>query len=470
MQTAFLVVYANLLHESEFSADQEFHSKSVIGRCNWISTLLAASNGAGFAYLASDDKDALKIYQSARNSLPPEVAGLVFEIQDNVEQKTRLEECVQLIKRIVAVMDNAVTTHSTKPLARQQVADLVQSQILPAWRSLFKLRHELFVADFSRYRVNVDSLPASRKLRKDAVVVSAIIDFIAAAGLLYFYTHGLTTRLSVLAENAKLFAKKQPLKPRVQGADEITDVDKAFHEMSESLHLANKRKQEFISMISHDMRSPLANVQASLEFVLQDKTERLPQDMRVWIDRAYSNVDTVLALINELLEIERIEEGELKLEMAEVQIAELIRKSADMVQASAERMSIAIVEPKFQGYLRCDDARMIRVLVNLLGNAIKFSPKNSTITIACLVNAEWFELSVKDEGRGIPSEHIVRVFERFKQVSPEDARKLGGSGLGLAISKAIVEAHGGKIDVTSEPGKGSTFTISLPATLLTDTE
>jgi len=462
--------HASLLKQSESLIDQEFHLRSVQGRCNWISTLLAASNCAGFAYLACDDKDCLKVFQAAKNALPPQEMGLALEFRDDAQQKARMDQCAQSIKNLLSLMDAAITNHNSKPQQRQELAQMVHAKFLPAWLGLYQLRHEIFLADLARWRYNDESLPAKRKQRKDNVLILVLIDFLAGCGILYFYTHGLTTRLSVLAENAKLFAKKQTLKPRVSGADEISDVDSAFHEMSESLQLAQKRKQEFVSMISHDMRTPLANVQASLEFVLEHPTEHLPEGTRLWLDRAYGNVDTVLRLINELLEIERIEEGELKLELSEVQVTDLIRKSADVVRATAQQNSIAIIEPAFQGYVRCDEDRMIRVLVNLLGNAIKFSPKDSKITIACSHRTDWFELSVQDEGRGIPPEFIAKVFERFKQVSAEDARKLGGSGLGLAISKAIVEAHGGIIDVSSEPGKGSKFRILLPANLLSDTE
>ncbi len=462
IQIAFLFFYGWLLKQAEFLAEQEFHNKSVIGRSNWISTLLFANNLAGFIHLVSDDKNSLRIYQSTKQAMPAELAGLYSVLKDNSEQEQRIKKSSLLIDKLYAVLEKS-EKNSADLTDKVGLKNLTDNTLLPIWTELFDLRHEVLGADFAKYKVNIESLPNARSQRDSSIIILVVINVLAAAGLLYFYTHGLTVRLAILADNAKRFGLKQKLNKPVTGNDEITEVDRAFHSMSESLEIAQQRKQDFLSMISHDMRTPLSNVQASLEFVLEGHQQPLSQQTQEWLTRAYQNVDTVLSLINELLEIERIEVGGLTLVISEARLSEIIRRSADSVRAVAAQNSITIVESKLAAYVRCDEDRLIRVLVNLLGNAIKFSPPGSTVTLDCKKTTQWFEISVQDQGRGIPSELLNSIFERYKQVSPDDARKLGGTGLGLAISKAIVEAHGGLIEVKSEMGKGSSFIVSLPA-------
>jgi len=228
------------------------------------------------------------------------------------------------------------------------------------------------------------------------------------------------------------------------------------------LKFAQQRKQEFMSMISHDLRTPLTSVQASLEFVGEAHDQDLPSDVRECLAVANTNIQTVLRLVDELLEIARIESGMLRLEYEEVHARELVLQALDAVKGIAQQKGITISILSSNAYFQADSDRLLRVLINLLGNAIKFSPNRTTITLRCTELEDAMEFSVEDQGRGIPAEYIEKVFVRFQQVSHEDARKLGGSGLGLAISKALVEGHGGTIDVESVEGQGSTFRFVVP--------
>lgn len=464
-QIAFLSFYGWLLKQAEFLAEQEFHNKSVVGRSNWVSALLFVNNLAGFVHLVADDPESLRIFHSSKQAMPAEIQGLYEVVKDDREQSGRVKRSSVLIGNLYSILEKE-NANTSAHWDKEALQHLVNDQLMPLWTELYKIRHEVLVTDFAQYKINVESIPKARLQRDNAVFILVLIDIFAAAGLLYIYTHGLTSRLAILVDNAKRFQSKRKLNPFVKGNDEITELDRAFHSMSESLELAQQRKQEFLSMISHDMRTPLTSVQASLEFVLDGHQEPLSEATQEWLNRASENVDTVLRLINELLEIERIEGGGIELVFSDVRLADVIRRSANAVKAVAERHSVTIVEPKTSVYLRCDEDRLIRVLVNLIGNAVKFSPPGSKITVDCAQTQKWLEITVQDEGRGIPPKLLEAIFDRYRQVNADDARKLGGSGLGLAISKAIVEAHQGVIHAESEVGKGSKFIISLPLSLV----
>jgi CheY-like chemotaxis protein len=181
------------------------------------------------------------------------------------------------------------------------------------------------------------------------------------------------------------------------------------------------------------------------------------------VQLAVSNTDRLIRLINDILDIERMDAGRTELELAPCRASELIANAAQIVQMTATQAQVTLT-PKIldDPILFVDDDAIVQVLVNLLGNAIKFSPRWSTITITMALDSGRALISVADTGRGIPADRLETIFERFRQVDSSDAREKGGSGLGLAIARGIVEHHGGEMRVESEIGEGSTFYFTLP--------
>jgi PAS domain S-box-containing protein len=238
-----------------------------------------------------------------------------------------------------------------------------------------------------------------------------------------------------------------------------------IHDITERKNIERLRK-EILQMVSHDLRSPLMCMQAFLDFVddtgkvntLGDRADQLLQV-------ATRGTDRMMALINDLLDIERLESGMLQLVKSEVYLDEVFEQSVQAATplANAKRVSIATQPTDLAVY--ADGDRLIQVLVNLLSNAIKFSPEESVVRIAAKKEAALIEVQISDQGRGIPAHLTESIFNRFQQVQSLDAKEGRGSGLGLAICKELIELHGGKISVVSELGKGSTFTFTLPASV-----
>lgn len=223
-------------------------------------------------------------------------------------------------------------------------------------------------------------------------------------------------------------------------------------------------KQEFVSMVSHELRSPLTSVQGFLTLLAEDVYGSLNEQGKQKVMLADRNVTRLIKLINDLLDIDRLESGKLKMFYKPVKISWVIERAADAVRVLAEQNRITIETPESQHELVADGDRLVQVIVNLLSNAFKFSPPGSTVkvTVKELEN-KGVELRVIDQGSGIPAKFHKSIFERFEQVSTPEKPQKGGSGLGLAICRAIVEQHGGTIGVDSEEGKGCTFWLRLPA-------
>lgn len=227
-------------------------------------------------------------------------------------------------------------------------------------------------------------------------------------------------------------------------------------------HNIQRLKKEFIAMLAHDLRAPLAAVRMCLSLLLDGAYGSLNDAGSSAITKTEGEVERLIQLVNDMLEVERIESGELKLDREVVSIDLIVMKSIDAIAPLAEKAQVQISTMLSPCETLADGHRLIQVIVNLLANAIKFSPPGSTITVTAYETDTAVEVQVADQGRGIPAAMQSTVFDRFRQVENKDATEKGGSGLGLAICKSIVLAHQGEIAVSSEPGKGSTFRFKIP--------
>lgn len=243
-------------------------------------------------------------------------------------------------------------------------------------------------------------------------------------------------------------------------SDEQQSLYCVVTDISEQKEL-ERLKQEFVSMLSHDLRTPLNSVLAAIELVTSGHFQ-LDDQVQVYMERAHRNLKFSLSLINQLLEIEKMEAGHVKLDLDATSTKEIVSKSLEAVVDLSNSKSIKIVAPETNYELIADSARLVQVVINLLGNALKFSPNGSTIVIGESQSEEYTRISVNDQGRGIPKDQQLGIFDRFQQVKPTDKVEKQGTGLGLAICKSIVEAHHGRIGVTSEVGNGSSFWFEIP--------
>lgn len=228
----------------------------------------------------------------------------------------------------------------------------------------------------------------------------------------------------------------------------------------------DRMKDEFISVVSHELRTPLTSIAGALDLLAGGFLQSDPDDAQQMLDIAASNTDRLVRLINDILDIERIESGKVTMTKQSCDIADLITQAIDVVQELADQASVQISVSSRSVLLWADPDRIVQVLTNLLSNAIKFSPPGSTISVTAdslpSEAAPTLLVTVADQGRGIPSDKLESIFERFQQVDASDSRQKGGTGLGLAICRSIVQQHEGRIWAESTLGQGSRFCFTLP--------
>ncbi len=216
-------------------------------------------------------------------------------------------------------------------------------------------------------------------------------------------------------------------------------------------------RRDFVSNVSHELRTPLASIRALVE-TMEGGVE--PEEQPEFLRRIRQQVDRLTTLVNELLDLSRIESGAISLQPEPVHLGDLVAEAASLLRARAEPLGVTIVDEGCDLTVEADRASLLRVVSNLLDNAIKFSPAGGTVRVAAVDEGALVALSVTDDGPGIKEQNLPRVFERFYK--GDASRAEPGVGLGLAIVKHLVRAHGGTATVASRPGAGATFTVRVP--------
>jgi PAS domain S-box-containing protein len=235
----------------------------------------------------------------------------------------------------------------------------------------------------------------------------------------------------------------------------------SFRDISQRYAL-DRLKDEFISTVSHELRTPLTSIRGALGLLSSGMLGQVNDKAANLLRIALNNSDRLVRLINDILDLERIQSGREPLAFRPVQLAQIVRQAIDGMAPVADAAGVQLIHDTTQVEIDADPDRMLQVLTNLLSNAVKFSPPNSTISVMLRPGSSGVTLSVIDQGRGIPADKLEAIFGRFQQVDATDSRQKGGSGLGLAICRTIVQQHSGRIWAERNPVRGSTFRAFLP--------
>ncbi|MFN4319154.1 MAG: ATP-binding protein [Aquificaceae bacterium] len=221
-----------------------------------------------------------------------------------------------------------------------------------------------------------------------------------------------------------------------------------------------RSKKEFVANVSHELKTPIAVLKSLLE-TLYEEEER--EDKRAFLEKALKRVEDMRRLVEDLLIITKLESGEERIKRESIRLRLLIEEVFDLLEAQAQEREVSLnnlVEENFE--IRGDWDKLFLLFKNLIDNAIIYNRKGGKVEVRAYVKDNYSVVEVMDTGMGIPREHIPFVFERFYRVDPSRSKEMGGTGLGLSIVKHIALSHGGKVEVESKEGKGSTFRVYLP--------
>lgn len=272
--------------------------------------------------------------------------------------------------------------------------------------------------------------------------------------------------VSVLGHTIKQDENGKPT--RMNGVRmDITERKRAEEIHLENLRLeaADKAKSEFLANMSHELRTPLNAILGFSELMKQGVSGKLNEKEERFIDNIHSSGAFLLTLINDILDLSKVEAGKVELVIDKMSVPVTIKETLTLIKEKATKHNVTLkteCDPAVE-FIEADKQRFKQILFNLLGNAVKFSkPEGGTVTITAKKEGDMAKFYVSDTGIGIKEENMVKLFHKFEQIEPDITRKYEGTGLGLAISKQLVELHGGNIWAESKYGEGSTFTFILP--------
>jgi len=274
----------------------------------------------------------------------------------------------------------------------------------------------------------------------------------------------LANQIGQSLENARLFEEvflsSQALETKVQ------DRTKQLEEALEEVRNISQKKSEFISAVSHELRTPLTSIKGYASILITGKLGEIPQAVKERLEKVNTHSDNLVKLINDLLDIARIESGRAEMNMVESDLNHVIENVHDLLTPQMKEKNIrwkTQVSPEISSII-LDASQVERVFINLVGNAIKFTPENGEISINAVLMDSTVTVEVSDTGIGIAPKDITRLFDEFYRVENDINQNVKGTGLGLALAKKIVEAHQGKIWITSQINQGTTFHFTLPLT------
>jgi PAS domain S-box-containing protein len=395
--------------------------------------LLASAGGRFEAYLPRRYGEPKQVDISA--SVSPGNAGMIVFVRDITARKKAEETLKEQEARLRAILENMVDCIMTISSDGRVLSANIAAQTVFGLPPAHMIGHPI-----SRYIVGLETCTSD-----------TMISNLVGAGRAGVGRHVRGTEFPLETSGSVL---------QISGQNILTLLCRDVSER----HRNERIKDEFVSTVSHELRTPLTSIRGALGLVLGGAVGDLPDKARTMVDIAEKNCERLIHLVNDILDIQKIEAGFMEYAMKPVSIAELLQQSiaANEPYAKSFQVRIRTLPIAETVMVTGDFLRLQQVLSNLLSNAIKFSPEGEEVTVAATVEDANVILQVADNGSGIPEEYWDKLFDKFSQADATDKRSQGGTGLGLSIVKAIVQRHRGEVTFRSQPDHGTTFYITLP--------
>jgi two-component system sensor histidine kinase GlrK len=290
-----------------------------------------------------------------------------------------------------------------------------------------------------------------------ALATAVVLALLATAVIALRITRSLR-RLSVATAAVAAGSFREPI--RVGGRDEVGVLARSFNAMADRLRQHDELKEEFFATLSHELRSPITSVREAAHLLADGVPGPLTSKQGRLVDIVRRSTDRLLRLVNQILDASRLRAGVLPLERVPLDLDWLVDRAMEELRPQADEARVTLVRERVGARFTVfgDEDRLVQVVVNLLANAVRFTPVGGRVTVRLIDAGPECEIQVEDTGVGIPSAELPHIFESYRQAHPGK----GGTGLGLAIVRGLVLAHGGQVTAESQEGKGSRFTVLLP--------
>ncbi|MGE5300330.1 MAG: ATP-binding protein [Acidobacteriota bacterium] len=386
-----------------------------------------------------------------------------MQLSDTQQKKDLLKQIRDYGTNYQSLLDREVEYLKTGHRYRQdRYKREKQAAIEGIMEGLKKLRVDNRLETYAKIKKLGDAGSGTSRLAVVMVAAALFWGIIAA----FFATRGITKPLHKVMNKTKEIsggAFKGNL--NLSSPPEISELARAFNSMCDKLNEIDRMKSDFFSSMSHELRTPLASIKEGTNLLLEGIGGEIPEKQKRLLTIISEESNRLINLVNSLLDLSKIEAGMMSFTFAGIDIRPLINKASSEMEHLAAAKNVHLNRDIAQDLpiIKMDDKRIFQVLLNLIGNAIKFTPCSGAVTISARPADGGVKVSVSDTGPGIPKDSLTTVFDKFEQVAIAGYNKIEGTGLGLAIVKYIVNAHGGRVWAESELGHGSIFIFVLPA-------
>jgi signal transduction histidine kinase len=470
---ATFVILIHAVSALNDATDKEAHAKDVTSATLGLEKLVIDLETGLRGFVFNGNESFLQPWRKARADLPRRLQDFVRLASTNPEQG-------EAARQLRAAINDYVENYSVPvvDVARENPAAARTVEATATGKRLT----DGIRARFARFLSTEDSLASasasSAKTQSDRAVALAVSGLVASAllvALFGLYLIRSTARPVRAVATAATQLAEGDLTVRLEedGPGEVRELTHAFNQMAENLEHSQSEletqneklreserlKTELVSVVSHELRTPLASVLGFTSVLLTRHVE--PEDQRRYLEIIDSQGRRLSSLLNDFLDVERLEDGQLQLARELIDMGKLVREQVQLFEGQSVRHTLEIELPPKPLTVRGDPNRLAQVVGNLLSNAIKYSPDGGTVEVVGEQNDGQVRVSVRDEGVGIPDELQQGIFGKFFR-GDAGASGIPGSGLGLAIARSLVEAHGGRMSFESASGKGSVFWLELP--------
>ncbi len=455
----FLLVcgLATLLHFSQEDSARLAQSRTFVAGVDDLNRdfLNLGMSLAAFRYSRGDKF--IKQYDKIVGSMPDkfeQLKKLSANYPSRLRHVERLQQCgknvIEMTQSFKRPADTAIV-YLIDPLAYRQKISEAFSQFMVEASAVTREEVQLQATS-----------PASEATMRQALTwfigVSLTVSTLISVFLTRFFTTNITSRLAILTRNNLRFSQKQQLLPPLSGGDEIADLDRNFHKMVGLIQEAENHRQLYIKMLSHDLRAPLTSMLATLEAAARGLYGQVSEKGLKRFEAAQNDSGRLLSLINEMIDYDGLADGTLELDKEVFEARDLMVAARDSLESLADGKQVKLEFSCDDVGLNADKERLKRVVINLIHNAVKFSPRQALVRTEAKARDGMLLVRITDQGPGLNRDEIDNLFQPFGKGQSEQS----GSGLGLAICKMIVEAHGGALGVDSQPGQGACFWFELP--------
>ncbi len=388
-----------------------------------------------------------------------------FLVNDEV-QKLNLRAKAELAELLIQLEDSERYRNQYLKLKQYANFDDITGGASANLQKFLTASMTLEEGSITLYRENFKQL---ERYIHQLIALGLFVNLMICFFLVLYFTQNVLSRLRTIVANSERFSEGKELLPASHGEDEISHLDKVFREMTDSITRSRQREHQFLGMVSHDLRTPLNTVLATLNTLSEGVYGELNDNGKQRVQQAEAAIERLTRLANDLLDLEKLSSGARILPLESVALEQVIRRACESIAGFTEFKNIVIQVPETDRFVLANEEKLVQVFTNLLSNAVKFSNDGTVVAVEIReLGANIIEIRIADEGCGIPLKDQQRIFEPFVQVpnhlhGANGAKSIGqsGSGLGLAICKSIIEAHAGSIGFESRPGLGSVFYVRL---------